>query len=162
MVPEPAPSPIQVDDFSVQIPLAPNTSHHANIPLYTYHRRSRAESPTRPIPDLALTRSGRSSKIPTKLNDFYLHAAELSSQIPLPSSPEAALSHPGWRAAMHSELDSIYKNDTWDVVPLPPGRKAISTKWVYRVKTHADGTVAKLKARLVARGFQQKAGQDYT
>lgn len=45
---------------------------------------------------------------------------------------------------------------------LPPGKKAITTKWVYRVKQHADDSVAKLKARLVAKGFQQKAGTDYT
>lgn len=62
---------------------------------------------------------------------------------------------------MNSEVASIYKNDTWNIVPLPPDRKAISTKWVYRVKTNADGTPAKLKARLVARGFQQKERQDY-
>lgn len=70
--------------------------------------------------------------------------------------------HPGWKTAMEDELSSIYKNDTWEVVPLPQNRKAISTKWVFRVKTNADGSIAKLKARLVARGFQQKEGQDYT
>lgn len=47
-------------------------------------------------------------------------------------------------------------------MPLPPDRQAITTKWVFRVKNNADGSPAKLKARLVARGFQQKHGQDYT
>jgi hypothetical protein len=63
---------------------------------------------------------------------------------------------------MDDELTSIYQNGRWDLVPLPPDKKAIETKWVFRVKTNADGTVAKLKARLVAKGFQQKAGQDYS
>lgn len=62
---------------------------------------------------------------------------------------------------MENEIESIYKNDTWDLDLLPPDRKAIATKWVYRVKTNADGSTAKLKAGLVAKGFQQKPGQDY-
>lgn len=62
---------------------------------------------------------------------------------------------------MESELELIYRNNTWDLVPLPPDRKLIATKWVYRVKTNADGSTTKLKARLVAKGFQQREGQDY-
>lgn len=108
-----------------------------------------------------VTRSGRTSKLPPKLRDFYLHVAEIPKTISLPISAEAALQHPGWKLAMEDELASIYKNGTWDLVPLPVDRKAIATKWIYRVKTNADGTIAKLKARLVAKGFQQKAGQDY-
>lgn len=82
--------------------------------------------------------------------------------IAVPTSVQAAMNHPGWKAAMDSELASIYKNDTWDLVSLPPDRKAITTKWIFRVKTNADGSTAKLKARLVAKGFQQQEGIDYT
>lgn len=62
---------------------------------------------------------------------------------------------------MESELNSIYKNGTWDMMPLPPHRTAISTKWVFRVKTNSDGSIAKLKAQLVAKRFQQREGMDY-
>ena len=62
---------------------------------------------------------------------------------------------------MLSELASIDKHRTSDVVPLPSHRKAIATKWVFKVKTNVDGTPAKSKARLVAKGFQQKEGIDY-
>lgn len=63
---------------------------------------------------------------------------------------------------MDEELKSIYKNNTWDIVLLPPGRIAIATKWIYKVKHNADGSISKLKARLVAKGYQQKQGTDYT
>ena len=58
-------------------------------------------------------------------------------------------------------MQSIYDNHTWDLVPLPPGRTPITTKWVYKVKRDHAGNIAKLKARLVARGFQQKEGEDF-
>ena len=52
-------------------------------------------------------------------------------------------------------------NDTWDLVPLPKGRKLVRCKWVYRTKYESDGGVERLKARLVAKGFSQVEGIDY-
>lgn len=81
-----------------------------------------------------------------------------------PLSVEDALAGPHaqqWRQAMQDELGSLQKNKTWSLVPLPPARKPISCKWVLRRKLHPDGSVARYKARLVARGFSQVAGLDY-
>src|SRR5690606_35571305 len=50
---------------------------------------------------------------------------------------------------------------TWDLVPCPPGRKRISTRWVYRVKCNPDGSIHRFKARFVAKGFSQSQGIDY-
>ncbi|KAJ0389394.1 hypothetical protein P43SY_011985 [Pythium insidiosum] len=66
-----------------------------------------------------------------------------------------------WRAACDSEFQSLIKNNTWDVVPLPVGRKAIGCKWVFKVKENEHGQVERHKARLVAKGFAQKYGIDY-
>uniref|UniRef100_H3G6E3 Reverse transcriptase Ty1/copia-type domain-containing protein n=1 Tax=Phytophthora ramorum TaxID=164328 RepID=H3G6E3_PHYRM len=63
--------------------------------------------------------------------------------------------------ACDSECDSLLKNDTWDVVPLPKGRKAIGCRWVFRVKENQAGEIERFKARLVAKGFSQKYGIDY-
>jgi hypothetical protein len=62
---------------------------------------------------------------------------------------------------MDDEIKSIYNNDVWQLTDLPFGRKAITIKWVYWIKTHVDGTLAKLKAWLVAKGFQQQEGSDF-
>eukprot|EP00271_Cylindrocystis_brebissonii_P021026 TRINITY_DN732_c0_g1_i3.p1 TRINITY_DN732_c0_g1~~TRINITY_DN732_c0_g1_i3.p1 ORF type:complete len:1491 (-),score=166.73 TRINITY_DN732_c0_g1_i3:1047-5519(-) len=66
-----------------------------------------------------------------------------------------------WQSAMKDEITSLDKNGTWTLEDLPPGRKAIPCKWVYKTKRHLDGTVDRYKARLVAKGFMQKEGLDY-
>ena len=66
-----------------------------------------------------------------------------------------------WQQAMDAEYNSLIHKGTWELVSLPPGRKPIKSKWIYRVKTKADGTFDRFKARLVAQGFSQIAGVDY-
>jgi hypothetical protein len=62
---------------------------------------------------------------------------------------------------MNEEYCSLMANDTWDLVPLPKGRKLVRCKWVYRTKYASDGSVERHKARLVAKGFSQVEGIDY-
>jgi len=61
-----------------------------------------------------------------------------------------------WAEACQYEMDALSKNDTWELVNLPPGRKAVKSKWVFKLK--ADG---RFRARLVAKGFTQIPGIDY-
>lgn len=62
---------------------------------------------------------------------------------------------------MQQEINSLHKHDVWTLTELPEGRKVIGSKWVFKVKHNADGSVEKHKARLVAQGFSQKHGVDY-
>ena len=62
--------------------------------------------------------------------------------------------------AMNKEMVSLKTNDVYDLVELPKDRKAVGSKWVYKRKIKADGSVERYKARLVAQGFSQRAGQD--
>jgi hypothetical protein len=66
-----------------------------------------------------------------------------------------------WEKAMATKHESLMKNQTWDLTDLPPGKKPIGCKWVYKVKYKADGTLDKYKAQLVAKGFSQREGIDY-
>ncbi|GMF63074.1 unnamed protein product [Phytophthora fragariaefolia] len=63
---------------------------------------------------------------------------------------------------MDDEIKSLLENGTFEVVPLPPGRSAVKSKWVFKKKTLADGSLDKYKARIVAKGYSQKYGEDYT
>eukprot|EP00253_Pinus_taeda_P015569 PITA_15569 len=63
---------------------------------------------------------------------------------------------------MNEEYRSLLANDTWDLVPLPKGRKLVRCKWVDRTKYGPDGKVDKHKDRFVAKGFSQVEGIDYT
>lgn len=67
-----------------------------------------------------------------------------------------------WMKAIDEELSALEENNTWTVTELPPGKKALNSKWVFRVKSDAYGNVEKYKARLVIKGCSQKAGVDYS
>nr|GEX10400.1 putative zinc finger, CCHC-type [Tanacetum cinerariifolium] len=65
------------------------------------------------------------------------------------------------REAMKDELNSISKNNVWELAELPKGAKPVECKWVYKTKLDPDGNVERYKAHLVAKGYTQKEGVDY-
>jgi len=67
-----------------------------------------------------------------------------------------------WLKAIYEELQSLNKNNTWELVQLPAGRKPIDSKWVFKIKRDNKGSILKYKTRLVARGFLQKYGVDFS
>eukprot|EP00253_Pinus_taeda_P017600 PITA_17600 len=58
-----------------------------------------------------------------------------------------------WKEAMVDEMESLHKNEGWDLVKLSVGRKPIGSKWVFKKKTNEKGKVEKYKALLVAKGY---------
>jgi hypothetical protein len=78
-----------------------------------------------------------------------------------PVSFDKAQDSENWMTAMQSEYDVIMKNGTWSLCDLPPGKKAIGTKWVYKLKRKPNGTIDKYKARLVAKGYAQERDIDF-
>ena len=59
------------------------------------------------------------------------------------------------------EYASIMKNNVWEVVPRPKGKRVVGSRWLYKVKHAVDGSMEKYKACFVAKGFSQKEGVDY-
>jgi hypothetical protein len=78
-----------------------------------------------------------------------------------PETFAEASGHPDWDTTMNEEYRSLMENDTWDLVPLPKGRKLVRCKWVYRTKCASNRSVERHKARLVAKGFSQVEEIDY-
>jgi hypothetical protein len=64
--------------------------------------------------------------------------------------------------AMVEEMESLYKNETWDLVKLPSGRNHVGSKWVFTKKMNDVGQVKKFKSRLVVKGYSQVEGVDFS
>lgn len=96
--------------------------------------------------------------------DRFQASMVVTPSIDEPLSYSQAIQSPNnadWVKAMKSEIASLEMNKTWVLVELPVGKKAISSRWLYKIKRHADGTIERYKARLVAKGYTQVAGIDY-
>lgn len=65
-----------------------------------------------------------------------------------------------WMKAMQEEMNSLKKNDTYELTKLPKGKRTLKNKWVYKLKKD-DGNLVRYKARLVVKGFSQKKGIDF-
>ena len=78
-----------------------------------------------------------------------------------PTTYEEASKRQVWKDAMMEEYPSIMKNGVWEVVLRPEGKSIVTSKWLFKIKHGADGSVEKHKARFAAKGFSQKEGVDY-
>ena len=62
-----------------------------------------------------------------------------------------------WMGAMVEKMESLHKNQTWELVDLPIGKRVIDCKWVYKKKEAiSKKQEEQFKARLVAKGYSQK------
>ncbi|CAL1410196.1 unnamed protein product [Linum trigynum] len=110
------------------------------------------------------------SNVPYPMSNFVCYTgfsprhrsflAAVSSQSE-PSSYREAVRYEAWRVAMQREIDALVGNGTWTLVSLPPGKRVVASKWVYKIKYTPDGNIERYKARLVAKGFTQTEGIDY-
>ncbi|XP_020423926.1 uncharacterized protein LOC109950224 [Prunus persica] len=159
--PSPSPTPPTI---------APRRSSRSTRPpayLQDFHLASGLPSRTAPSSSTNLViPSGTAHPLSQSLSYAHLshsHKTYLAQLTLLqePTSFSQAVQIPQWRAAMKSEVDALQANGTWSLVSLPPHKRPIGCKWVYKVKLKADGTVERYKARLVAKGYSQVEGIDY-
>ncbi|CAH9116305.1 unnamed protein product [Cuscuta europaea] len=88
------------------------------------------------------------------LFSFFLSQTE-------PTHVTEALADPDWIIAMQEEINQFERLKVWSLVPRPPGKSIIGTKWIFKNKKDEDGIVIRNKARLVAKGYNQQEGIDY-
>nr|GEY26159.1 ribonuclease H-like domain-containing protein [Tanacetum cinerariifolium] len=97
------------------------------------------------------------SGIVKPLKRFLLHTPSIS---PISKTPFVALQNSYWRQAMLDEYNALIKNGTCILVPKPAGVSMVCSMWLFKHKFHANGTLSRYKARLVANGSSQQQGID--
>jgi transposase InsO family protein len=162
-------SPIPSIPVASRLPRRSTRSRSQPSYLQEYHCQLAATS----LPDQSSSKSmtvGSTSGIPFGLSSFLsydkLSTNQKSFSLSVSSHFEPRFYHqavkiPHWCDAMKAEIDALETNHTWQLTSLPPNKKAIGCKWVYKVKLKADGSLERYKARLVAKGYTQSEGLDY-
>lgn len=89
-------------------------------------------------------------------DDVFANVAEVSIEEAM-QSPESY----EWKRAIQSEVESLVKNDTWEVVKSPESQHKVGSRIVLTNKCSADGSIERRKARIVAKGYSQRYGVDY-
>ena len=104
-------------------------------------------------------------KPPTKygFEDLVSYALMTSSGDPINFQEAIHSQEKGsWMGAMEEEMQSLHKNQTWELVEIPKGKRAIGCKWAYKKKeVVSENEGEKFKAHLVVKGYPQKHGVDY-
>lgn len=78
-----------------------------------------------------------------------------------PKNIKEALQDADWVTSMQEELHQFKRSKVWHMVPIPPNRTVIGTRWVFRNKFDEHGTITRNKSRLVVQGYNQEVGMDY-
>ena len=142
-----APSPSPVGELQTR----PNDTPLAAAPAQTLVPEPVATPTTEPATTPEVNeRPIRIRKKPEYLNDFvttathqsFIHHCYKASDLTLPSSYQEATSSPAadsWRAAMEDELQSLKDAGTYELAPLPEGRTAVGSRWIFAMKPLPNG-----------------------
>jgi hypothetical protein len=162
-------SPHVIPPASISLPRKSTRIQNQRSYLQDYHCQPAATSSPAPSSSMSLTfpsNSGTRFGLASYLSYDKLSSTHKSFSLFVSSFFEPRFYHqaakiPHWYVAMRVEVEALEANHTWQVTDLPPGKRAIGCKWVYKVKLKADGTLERYKAQLVAKGYNQSEGLDY-
>ena len=135
--------------------------HHPSGQQLPLKRASRARQPGALVEDAGCAESTEEVVVPIfAAMDYALATAGTAEPRTLAEAmarPDAAQ----WLEAAYAELQARVMNGTWELAQLPPGKRAIGSRWVFKLKRKPDGSVDKYKGRIVAQGYSQIAGVHY-
>nr|GEU91101.1 retrovirus-related Pol polyprotein from transposon TNT 1-94 [Tanacetum cinerariifolium] len=118
------------------------------VPQHEVNEMTESQAPTTRTLDRERRRPGWQADYVMESNVAYCLLTEDGEPLTL----HEALNNPDalfWKEAMQEEIKALHKNKTWELVPLPGGRKPIGNKWVYKIKRNCDDQVERYRARLL-------------
>ena len=78
------------------------------------------------------------------------------------SGTKESVEWPQWHEAILEELNTLQTMGTWELADLPEGQEPIGNRWTFIKKRDKKGKIVRYKAQLVAQGFSQKPGTDFS
>ncbi|CAM8913928.1 unnamed protein product [Rhodiola kirilowii] len=84
------------------------------------------------------------------------------SSVVIPNSVEEALNVSEWKEVILEEIKALEKNATWEKVDMPKRKSIVGSKWIFTLKYNSDGSLEGYKSRVVAKGYTQTYGVDYS
>jgi hypothetical protein len=162
--PPPAP-PIDLPEQPRPAPevrnLTMNFEHHPANQQLPPKRASQGRQPGALAEDANGAESTEETLVPILVAIEYAFATTGAAE---PRTLAEAMTRPDaekWLEAAYAELQAHVMNGTWELTQLPPGRQAIGSRWVFKVKRKPDGSIDKYKGRIVAQGYSQITGVHY-
>jgi hypothetical protein len=158
------PKIIENDDVPIEDEQQAKNSGANETPLDN-EQEVEPEQPQEEINEPPLVRRSQRERKSVISKDYVVYISEDVRKMDDPASyKEAMMSENSkkWLEAMEDELSSMSSNGVWDLVEIPDGAKNVACKWLYKTKYDSKGKVKRFKTRLVAKGFTQREGIDYT
>ncbi|KAG8479747.1 hypothetical protein CXB51_029269 [Gossypium anomalum] len=155
----PTPSHSNSNSLTSHLPLSSST-----VPIQPLTNASSPPVPTQLTANAPLAVPHNSHAMVTRSKAGIFKPKVYLSTVPcsdIPVDIHVAMAHKCWADDVNTELQALERNNTWTLCSLPSHRRTIGCKWLFKVKTKADGTLDRYKARLVAKGFSQHAGIDF-
>ena len=166
--PTPVPSPPPARDLPVPPPISPAVrqlvDHFEHHPALDAPLPSKHASKSRLLGALA---EANSAVVPDNVVVPLVDAIGcifLTSTAMEPKTLAEALTRPDadkWVMAALAEIEVHLQNRMWELAQLLPGRRAIGSRWIFKVKRKPDGSIDKYKGQIVAQGFSQVQGIHY-
>jgi transposase InsO family protein len=159
----PAPG-VQSDSSDTQTPVPDASTATNNRPESIAPSASTPSTTTQPAANVPVRVSPYPLRTRTPTHRWESMQSTITEELYEPESFTDAMHSADaaqWEAAIKDEYDSLMLNKTWSISDLPPGRTAIKSRWVFKIKPGVRGSNPRYKARLVAKGFSQRYGIDY-